>query len=415
MQGTQPWQGGGSKTKSNIWLYGCLAIAGMLILGMGGCFVLVLGIGVFGADSDSQPAASVAAPASGGEAPKSTSPPKAVKQTVRSRQTLFALMDDGSVYYSGIKPGSKFGLFAQVVAYQHHPAVVDGLAKITQIAPGIVAACALDHAGAVYCWGDNAMGQLATGSKGGVHLKPVMVAGLGKVRQISGQGFAFCALAEAGTVKCWGATLSDEAENFTRKAVVTATEVRDLTGVKKVAVGGGHACAVLNDASVRCWGSNYAGALGDGTEVTSSTPVVARGVADAIDVAAGGSHSCALLKSGRVWCWGAAGGVGVSGKASQLIPVDVGLEGVEQLDAVEDFSCVKLKAGKISCWGSIAPLAASTETPQVVAGLDQVQDLKAGVALQTDGKVVIWGPPLVGYPGFNEKRMSYCPPSLVQW
>ena len=126
-------------------------------------------------------------------------------------------------------------------------------------------ACFVSTDGAVYCWGENAVGQLGTGD-----------------------------------------TVS--------RGVPTAN---GLTGAVEVTAGFRHTCARLADGSIRCWGGNEDGPLGDGQfdhgqscssqgDVIdcSPTPVTVIAVDDAVSVAAGFEHTCAARASGEVWCWG---------------------------------------------------------------------------------------------------------------
>ena len=73
--------------------------------------------------------------------------------------------------------------------------------------------CALTAAGAAFCWGSNAAGQLGDGSRqNGFSFKtsPVPVAGGVAFIQISAGGSHTCALAAAGAAYCWGANAAGQ-------------------------------------------------------------------------------------------------------------------------------------------------------------------------------------------------------------
>lgn len=97
------------------------------------------------------------------------------------------------------------------------------------VSAGTYHSCAVTTAGAAYCWGHNADGQLGDGTTTGRPM-PVAVSGLS-------------------------------------------------SGVQAVAVGLFHTCALTTAGAVYCWGYNFSGQLGDGTTMDRSTPVAVIGLA----------------------------------------------------------------------------------------------------------------------------------------
>ncbi len=57
-------------------------------------------------------------------------------------------------------------------------APVLGIADVDDIAAGVFNSCAISTSGALYCWGDNQSGQLATGQPSGPQTTPLFVSGL---------------------------------------------------------------------------------------------------------------------------------------------------------------------------------------------------------------------------------------------
>jgi alpha-tubulin suppressor-like RCC1 family protein len=56
----------------------------------------------------------------------------------------------------------------------------------------------------VWCWGDNAVGQVGQGSDNSVNYAQ-KVPGLPAIRSIAAGGNSTCAVTEAGRIWCWGA------------------------------------------------------------------------------------------------------------------------------------------------------------------------------------------------------------------
>jgi hypothetical protein len=153
---------------------------------------------------------------------------------------------------------------------------------LTQVSTGSDFACALDTAGAAYCWGDNNYGELGDGNTK-ISLVPVAVdtrgALAGKtITQISAWGQP-CALDSAGSAYCWGQNSSGQLGDGSDQNSSVPVSV-DMAGVlagkslTQVSVGGGHTCALDSSGAAYCWGDNEAGDLGDHSTSMSEVPVL---------------------------------------------------------------------------------------------------------------------------------------------
>jgi len=140
--------------------------------------------------------------------------------------------------------------------------------------------CALSSTGAVQCWGENAHGELGSGTSTNAST-PVTVSGLSsRVLSIAAGKSHSCALASAGAMQCWGdnqfGQLGDgRKDTFSRTPVMVSGL---SSGVVAVAAGAYHTCARTSAGAVQCWGENTYGALGDGTTTNSSRPVAVVGL-----------------------------------------------------------------------------------------------------------------------------------------
>lgn len=238
------------------------------------------------------------------------------------------------------------------------PVAVSGLnAPVRQVSAGVSHACAVTSAGAVFCWGNNAAGQLGDGSST-FSSTPVAVAGLSSgVQEVAAGSFHTCALTTAGAVWCWGTNSASQLGDGTATNSPTPVAVSGLgSQVQAIAVGYNHSCALTTAGALLCWGNNFLGQLGDGTSSNRSTPVGVSGLGSGVQgIAAGSAHSCAVTTAGAAFCWGGnfSNQLGDGTSTNRITPVSVsGLSsGVQSLAVGDNHSCALTTAGAVQCWG----------------------------------------------------------------
>ncbi len=163
------------------------------------------------------------------------------------------------------------------------PLQIGGLASgMRAISMGSTYACAIDAAGAVFCWG--AFGAASAGTDG-----PVPIPGVTGASTVSTSYAAACALAD-GKIMCWSATSPPaEFKGFAGKVVaLDGTTAQD--GL----------CVVTADGAAQCAGNNFFGRLGhpDGKDLRVT------GLSGVKAVALGGKFGCAIAAGDRLLCWG---------------------------------------------------------------------------------------------------------------
>ena len=218
--------------------------------------------------------------------------------------------------------------------------VVSGSA-IDQIVAARDHTCALDTEGAVYCWGDNAYGQLAL-PPSLPEFTPQGPVPLGGVAdQIASAGDFTCAHLQDNSVSCWGLNI-DKAFSDDPFDIYGPTIVASLAGAKRVAAGEYHLCGLMGDGSVKCRGGKpgYKSEICDPDCAGPFTTLVA-----------GGLHTCALpAQSKTVTCWGAGyygqNGQSANGPAQVTLP-----ELVRDLHVGFEHTCALLDGGEVRCWG----------------------------------------------------------------
>ncbi|TNE88547.1 MAG: hypothetical protein EP330_14340 [Deltaproteobacteria bacterium] len=216
----------------------------------------------------------------------------------------------------------------------------------TAISTGYDFTCALDDAGAAWCWGRNDAGQLGDGDPSS-HVPRMAAAGPFEGIHTGGNGS--CATTSTGAMWCWGAAI---AENSYANQLAPH-EVRTDLGEGLDLNDSGRGCSVAVDQSLWCWGSRlllwddsvprqkgqlpaiaghgrenvmcfvdgenqdlwcYGNNIGGEIPQTPSGPVegpirdpilVANGPFQ--DVSIGNNFACALDTDGYRWCWGSNG------------------------------------------------------------------------------------------------------------
>jgi alpha-tubulin suppressor-like RCC1 family protein len=304
--------------------------------------------------------------------------------------------------------------------------VITTLDSTTRLCAGDNHTCALLSGGSVYCWGNNASGQLGTNpATTSISPTPISVGGLpGSITSLACGGSHTCALTSTGAVWCWGANASGQLGNGSLTATFNPTQVSNITTASGVVGGEAHTCA-LTGSGVQCWGLNANGQLGNGSTISSSTPVTVTGLS-AKSLAAGAQHNCAVTSTGGVSCWGL-GSSGQCGNAVQnnTAPVAVtnsggsALTGVVAVAAGTSQTCAVLTGGGVACWGSDIDgnlgngMTTQSSTPVTPSGPITGATAVAGglyhTCAITNGTVDCWGFNGSGQLGNNTTTQSLTP------
>ena len=251
-------------------------------------------------------------------------------------------------------------------------------ARLVAIEAGVAHACALDDAGAAYCWGSNGFGQLGADA-GATSSVPVRVRDVPAFVTITAGGSHSCGLTQDGVAWCWGGNqygqLGHSGDGDDAERVGGDFRFGDIDA------GYAHTCGTaLDDGTVLCWGDNAFGQLGTGNRTGESGPTVVAAALRATDVGAGHSHSCAVALSGAIYCWGdnTSGQLGVGHTLDLLTPTQVGGPSVGMISVVAGYqlSCGLSADGAALCWGL-------NRRGQVGVGTDDI----VGVPIYVDGNL----------------------------
>ncbi len=257
------------------------------------------------------------------------------------------------------------------------PVSTSGVLKgktLTQISTGYNATCALDSAGAAFCWGNNLNGELGDDSTTASSV-PVAVSTSGALKgktltQISAGFLHVCAIDSAGASYCWGfnshGQLGDPGASDSDVPVPVSTSgaLKGKT-LTQISAGFLQACAVDNRGVAYCWGNNSYGQLGNGTTIGSDVPVAVRtsGVLAGqalTQISTNFYQTCAVDRAGTAFCWGGNpdGELGNGTTTDSDVPVAVDTHGVlagktlSEIGSGDNNTCGLRSIGTVYCWGS---------------------------------------------------------------
>ena len=210
-----------------------------------------------------------------------------VKQISAGTSQTCALLTTGGVNCWGDNATGQLGTGATSSATPSPKPVsgIDGVvASAVQISMGSQHACAVLSDGTAKCWGAGASGRLGNATTTNAST-PAFVKASGAtltgIRTVAAGFESSCAIVNSGSVYCWGNNASGQlgTGNLTSQSQATANSITNAVSLAadlgSNSTGTGHNCAVLSDASVKCWGSGTNYVLGNGSTTSSSTPVAA--------------------------------------------------------------------------------------------------------------------------------------------
>jgi alpha-tubulin suppressor-like RCC1 family protein len=225
-------------------------------------------------------------------------------------------------------------------------------------------------------------------------------------KNMSAGGKHVCAVDTAGGVLCWGENADGQCGQLPPSEggvddALTPTPVPGLAeGAVAVAVGDEHSVSLKDDGSVYAFGGNANGQLGNGTTNDSYMPIQSK-ITSVTSLAVGDEHTCAIKSDGSIWCWGYGSAIGLSTEADQPMPQRA-LTGKSLWAGGSAFQTCAVQADNFMCWGQndegqvgigkLDPATILTPTSALLATVAHVgAATSATCAVTSEGQLWCWG------------------------
>jgi alpha-tubulin suppressor-like RCC1 family protein len=244
------------------------------------------------------------------------------------------------------------------------------ISDVVFVSAGYERTCAVRSDGTLWCWGEaahGAVGDETQGDANSLRTQPVQVFALGtQVLDVSVGGAHVCARKQDRSLWCFGQNAYGQIGDGSFQDALVPVQVMAVgTHVIAYSAGHIHTCASLDTGETLCWGNNSPnGQLGDGTTSDRFVPTPAR-INNQAGVSAGGAHTCARSAAGVLSCWGsdASEQLGDSGTRAELMPQlvsasDFGALDVTGVSAGFSYTCALVQTSaqaqnrSLYCWGA---------------------------------------------------------------
>ncbi len=300
-----------------------------------------------------------------------------------------AITEDGDLYCWGDNASGQIGDGTTT----NRTTPVKVLSNVYSVSCGYSHTAAVTYGGDLYCWGDSLGAGIVNES--GIVTKPVKV--LSNVSSVSCGWLHTAAVTDDGDLYCWG--LGEITDIDDEGYYVQQTPRKVLSNVEYVTVGDGYTAAITYDGDLYCWGHNECGQVGSGSgDEAVLSPV--KVMSNVKTVCLGDSHSAAITYDGDLYCWGLNedGQVGDGTTTNRTTPVKV-LSNVVDVSLSASHSAAITYDGDLYCWGwnDSGEVGDGTTTnrttPVKVLGNVEEVSLGSGIsaAVTYDGDMYCWG------------------------
>ena len=283
--------------------------------------------------------------------------------------------------------------------------------------------------GTLWCWADNAYGQLGDNTTVKKSSPVQTIAGGTNWNQVS-SGYSTAAIKTDGTLWMWGR--NNEGQLGDNTATNKSSPIQTIaygTNWKQVSFKYRTIAAIMSDGTLWMWGRNTEGQIGDNTTTHRSSPVqTIAGGTNWKQVSSGLGLTAAIKTDGTLWCFGGStyGELGdntIIGKSSPVQTVCGGTNWKQVSSGYRQIVAIKTD-GTLWTWGRgdngqlgnntiehksspIQTIAYGTNWKQGDCGVYHAAGIK------TDGTLWTWGWNAYGQLGYNTATQRSSPVQTV--
>ncbi len=207
-----------------------------------------------------------------------------------------------------------------------------GVTSFNNISTNPNFSCAIANTGTVYCWGTGTSGQIGNGNNinESIPTAVTMPAGVDNFSNITTANNGFtCGNTNTGTTYCWGVGTSGQIGNSASLNVSVPTAVTMPVGTSFSRISNTISdtnCAIANSGThtgiIYCWGNNTSGQTGNGNNYivnTASVVTIPNNITGFNNISTNINFSCAIATIGTIYCWG----IGTSGQIGNNASLNV--------------------------------------------------------------------------------------------
>jgi alpha-tubulin suppressor-like RCC1 family protein len=297
---------------------------------------------------------------------------------------------DGSAWCWGLDSSFQLGNSGFASGLYSEPSrVVDTGAPWVTLSTHSTHTCGIQSNGTLWCWGNDADGQLGNGAPASLQAQPAQVGTDTDWASVT-NGLAFtCAIKTNGDAYCWG----DDSYGQLGNGATTTTDQISPVAVSqqgrwaKLDAGDEHICGIKTDGSMWCWGHSTNKELGSPLGSNLTAPVKISSYADGwVDVSAGNAYVCGIYRDSNTYCWGdfSSGKIGNPYILNDrfVITMVAGSRNTAGISAGGNHTCMMKANGSLSCTGSDsfgqlgngAGLLGNLNTAYPIAGFPSAQN-----------------------------------------
>jgi alpha-tubulin suppressor-like RCC1 family protein len=175
--------------------------------------------------------------------------------------------------------------------------------------------CGIQVNASLWCWGQNFDGELGIGHDAGISLTPAAVRSRTAWTSVATGAHHTCAIGGGGELWCWGDNAAGQlglGDTLDRWVPIRVDSAKNWASVaaglpfceRSCPSAPHHTCATKTDQSIWCWGDNARGELGVKDRLDRRYPMQLAGGGWGASLGGGGQDTCDVKADNTLWCWG---------------------------------------------------------------------------------------------------------------